>query len=149
MRVALLTTALCWVLLLAGCSGSGDRRPINSGQSPGAMLSQGDALEIAVQESGHLIGDSHVQEMRADLVSYRDAVSRLAKRGLTGSDDAVSGDSLVWLVTLKGVFREPAPGQLEGEATTPTPRCSEIIVLIDDAAGQAFRLMLLPAESCS
>lgn len=143
MRAPSILLALPLTIVLAAC-GSG-APPVVSSTTPTApsRLSADEAIELATEQASHIIGDSVPQEASARFTNYAKA---LVEAGFEPSNPPLRADDApVWVVRLKGLFREPRP---PGDPQPP-PACFELIILVDDSTGEYFELRLRPAEGCS
>ena len=122
-------------VLVAACGDSSSQSSSGSpSQTPGTSVSRAtnlsaeEAIQVATQTAGHLIGDSPVQQSSAQIPSY---------------------GPIFWRVKLTGMFYEPSgPPPDAGTAVPLEPECFEIQVDIDDATGEPTTLSLVPSDSC-
>ena len=156
MIAAAVPAFIVWPHLLTACSGSSTpisgRASTTAKQLVATSLSDAQAKAIGSEAASHLTSDGDLQETTAEALTFRDALATLGERGLSASARNSLGDqSVVWLTTVKGEFYEPMgpPDPATTQTTRREPICSEIVILIDDAAGQALELAFLPADSCS
>ena len=138
------------MVLSSACAGSRGGGQVEPTQSVSTMLSREQAIEVGLRAADHLIGDSEVRKTDAEALSYSRALSKLVERGLADpSGLSLANNSVLWLVSLTGQFKEPVPGQASGAFTPSSIECSEIVVVVDDATGQPIRLTLSSVDSCS
>ena len=129
-------------IVLAACGSSGPAA-VPSTTPAQARLSEDEAIEAAIVQASHIIGDSTPQETSARFTTYAEA---LAEADLEPSGPPPRADDApVWLVRLKGLFHEPRPPGVP----EPPAACFELIILLDDSTGEYFMLTLPPAEGCS
>jgi hypothetical protein len=138
------------LLLLVGACSSVEEAGLEPEASQPAtrLLSQDRAITAAIGHASHLIRDGEIRQTGAESLTYGDASARIP--GAT-RPQPIPADKPVWIITLKGLFYEPAgppplPGESSNSVTVPT--CGVIRVLIDDSTGDYIRLTYESASDC-
>jgi hypothetical protein len=128
-------------LALLACRGGDQNQTVRPDcESGGTPLSGDQIVDLAVEQTGHLIQDGTVTSSTAEMVPYE----RAARQVLEEPNDDLPPDRCAWLVQLRGSFYEPGgPGSGPGRQG-----CSLIKVTFPDTGGQYLHLTLEPVAGC-
>lgn len=114
-----------------------------------ANLTAEQAIDAALASANHIIQNALPQGVAARYTTLAEALESEQLTMPLVSPFAPSGDTLVWVVKLTGMFYEPSgPPVLDTTATPLRPMCSVVTVLVRDGSGDYIMLTVGPADVC-